>query len=118
LKSAGNPGFLRDRLRSAVPGTPRDRRGSYAGHFQRWANRFLERCGAKGERQSFHSLRHSFTDALRRAGATGEVIDDVLGWTRGDMRERYGSGPWIMMLAGVMQRVRYEGLDLNHLYTG
>jgi hypothetical protein len=44
-------------------------------------------------------LRQGFTDALRRAGATGEVIDNLLGWTRGNMRERYGSEPWIMMLA-------------------
>ena len=98
------------------PELPRDSDGSYAGHFQRWANRFLENCGAKGDRQSFHSLRHSFTDALRRAGATGEVIDGMLGWKRGNMRDRYGSGPWIKMLAEVLAQVRYEGLDLAHLY--
>jgi hypothetical protein len=40
----------------------------------------------------------------------------MLGWTRGDMRERYGSGPWLGMLAEVMQRVEYPGLDLKHLY--
>lgn len=45
-----------DRL---FPELKRDRRGSYSGHFQRWANRFLETAGAKGERQSFHSTRHS-----------------------------------------------------------
>jgi hypothetical protein len=31
------------------------------------------------------------------------------------MRDRYGSGPWITMLAEVMQRVSYPGLDLSHL---
>jgi integrase len=97
------------------PELRRDRRGSYSGHFQRWANRFLDRAGAKGERQSFHSLRHTFTDALRRAGATGEMIDGLCGWSRGNMRDRYGSGPWITMLAEVMQRVSYPGLDLSHL---
>ena len=90
-----------------------DRRGSYSSDFQRWANRFLARAGAKGERQSFHSLRHTFTDALRRAGATGEVIDGLCGWSRGNMRDRYGSRPWIMMLAEVMQRVKYPRLDLD-----
>jgi hypothetical protein len=64
-----------------------------------------------------HSLRQTFTDALRRAGATGEVIDGMLGWSRGNMRDRYGSGPWIMMLAEVMQRVEYSGLDLGHLHV-
>jgi integrase len=81
-------------------------------------NRFLERCSAKDERQSFHSLRHNFTDALRRAGATAEAIDGLLGWTRGSMRDRYGSGPWIMMLADVMQKVEYPGLDLRQLHVG
>jgi len=61
-----------------------------------------------------NSLRHTLTDALRRAGATGEVIDGLLGWSRGNMRDRYGSGPWIMMLAEVMQRVEYLRLDLSH----
>jgi hypothetical protein len=32
------------------------------------------------------------------------------------MRDRYGSGPWIMMLADVIQKVEYP-LDLNHLYV-
>ena len=63
-----------------------------------------------------NSLRHTFTDALRRAGATGEVIDDLCGWSRGNMRDRYGSGPWIAMLAEVVQRVEYPGPDLSHLY--
>jgi integrase len=97
------------------PELPADRRGSYAGHFQRWADRFLERAGAKSDRQSFHSTRHTFVDALRRAGATGEVIDGMLGWSRGDMRSRYGSGRWIIMLAEAMQRVEYPGLDLSRL---
>jgi integrase len=93
-----------------------DRRGTYSGDFQRWANRWLDHTGARAERQSFHSTRHAFTDALRRAGATGEVIDGLLGWSRGSMRDRYGSGPWIKMLAEVVERVEYPGLDLSHLY--
>ena len=93
-----------------------DRRGSYSGDFQRWANRWLDRIGAKGDRQSFHSTRHAFTDALRRAGATGEVIDGLLGWSLGNMQDRYGSGPWIMILADVVERVEYPGIDLSHLH--
>jgi integrase len=89
------------------PEPRRDRRGTYGGDFQRWANRWLDRAGAKGDRQSFHSLRHTFTDALRRAG---EVMDRMLGWTRGNIRDRYGSGLWIKMLADVMQRVEFGRL--------
>jgi hypothetical protein len=40
----------------------------------------------------------------------------MLGWPRGNMRHRYGSGPWIMMLAEVMRRLEYD-FDLSHLRT-
>ena len=83
--------------------------------YQKWFARYLDKAGAKTPKTSLHSFRHSSTDALRRAGATGEVIDGLLGWSRGDMRGRYGSGPWLGMLAEVMARVEYPGLDLSHL---
>jgi integrase len=95
-----------------------DADGCYSA-FQKWFNdrgRFLDKTGAKTPKTPFHSFRHSFTDGLRRSGATGEEIDDLLGWTRGSMRERYGEGPWVARLAEVMARVRYDGLDLSHLY--
>jgi hypothetical protein len=44
------------------------------------------------------------------------MIDGLLGWSRGNMRERYGSGPWLGMLADVIQMVEYR-LDLSHLYV-
>jgi hypothetical protein len=31
------------------------------------------------------------------------------------MRDRYGSGPWVKMLAEVVERVEYPGLDLSRL---
>ena len=110
-----------DRL---FPELRQDRRGYYSEDFQKWFNGrgrgipgFLEKTGAKGPKTSFHSFRHTLTDALRRAGATGEIIDGLCGWGRGNMREIYGSGPWIVMLAEVMQRVEYPGLDLSHLHV-
>ena len=40
------------------------------------------------------------------------------GWTRGTMRETYGSGTRALArLAQVIERVRYDGLDLKRLYT-
>jgi integrase len=94
-----------------------DRRGYYSDRYQKWFGRYLDKTGARAPKTSFHSFRHSFTDALRRAGAIGEAMDGLCGWARGNMRERYGSGPWIMMLADVMQRVEYSGLDLSHLHV-
>jgi integrase len=67
-------------------------------------SRYFEKVGARAPKTSFHSLRHGLTDALRRARATGDRTDDLLGWTRGNMRERYGLGPFIMMLAEACSR--------------
>jgi hypothetical protein len=33
------------------------------------------------------------------------------------MRDRYGSGLWVKMLAEIMQRVEYPELDLPNLYV-
>jgi integrase len=93
-----------------------DRRGYYSDRYRKWFGRYLGNAGARAAKTSFRSFRHSFTDALRRAGAIGEVMDGLCGSTRGDMRSRYGSGPWITMLAETMQRVEYPGLDLSHLH--
>jgi integrase len=111
-----------DRMRRAghdrlFPELQLDRRGYYSDRYQKWFGRYLDEAGARAPKTSFHSFRHAFTDALRRAGATGEVIDGLLGWSRGDMRGRYGSGPWLGMLAEVMARIEYPGLDLSHLHV-
>jgi integrase len=102
-----------DRL---FPELRQDSRGRYSDLYQKWFSRFLVKVGAKAPKTSYHSFRHSFTDALRRAGATGDVTDALCGWTRGNMRERYGSGPWLLTLADVIQKVEYA-LDLSHLYV-
>jgi len=58
-----------------------DRRGYYSDRYQKWFGRYLGNAGARAPKISFHSFRHSFTDALRRAGAIGEVISGLCGWT-------------------------------------
>ena len=40
----------------------------------------------------------------------------MLGWSRGNMRDRYGSGPWVKMLADDIQKVEYP-LGLSHRYV-
>ena len=43
-------------------------------------------------------------------------VNGKLGWPRGNMRDRYGNGPRIKMLADVIQKVEYP-LDLDHIYV-
>ena len=38
-----------------------------------------------------HSLRHSISNALKNAQTPPTIHDNLLGWSNGAMRERYGS---------------------------
>jgi hypothetical protein len=44
------------------------------------------------------------------------TVDGILDWSRGNIREGYGSGPSIMIFADLMQSVEYPGLDLTHVH--
>ncbi len=80
----------------------------------RWV---LEAVGAKTSRNGFHSFRHTMTDALREAGVPPDRIRAVMGWSGSGMEEAvYGGGLRPSTLAKEVNKVRYEGLDLAHLY--
>ena len=92
-----------------------DRRGYYD-RAQKAVNRELRRCGAVGERQSFHSTRHNFRDALREAGAPRDAVLALGGWAGGGgIDDMYGGGLRTGTLARWVRRIRYPGLDLSHL---
>jgi integrase len=92
-----------------------DSRGRYSDLYQKWFSRFLAAVEAKAPRTSYHSFRHNFRDSLRDAKVADELVDALCGWTRGTMREAYGSGPRVAALAKAIARVRYD-LDLKHLH--
>ncbi len=39
-----------------------------------------------------HSFRHSFRDRLRNAGVQSDMIDQLGGWSRQSVGQRYGEG--------------------------
>jgi integrase len=84
--------------------------------FSKWFARFLESVGAKTARTSFHSFRHSYRDALREADISAERVRALGGWSSNRTEEIYGSGLRPATLAREIRKVRYEGLDLSHLY--
>ena len=95
----------------------RDSRGRFADPFQKWFDRFVTKAEAKAPKTSYHSFRHTFRDGLREVQAPDEIVDALCGWTRGTMRETYGSGPRVHALAKVMNRVEYPGLALSSLHA-
>jgi integrase len=93
-----------------------DRRGYRTDAIQKAVSRQIERAEAKGERQSFHSLRHTWRDALREGGVSRDATLAMGGWKSGGTEELYGGGLRPSTLARKIAKVRYPGLDLTHLY--
>ena len=117
-------GFLDHVSRQAAAGHDRvfpelslDRRGYRTDAIQKAVNRQIERAGAKGDRQSFHSLRHTWRDALREGGVSRDAVLAMGGWKSGGTEELYGGGLRPSTLAREIAKVLYPGLDLSHLYV-
>ena len=81
----------------------------------KWFGRFLESAGLKKPGISFHTLRHTFRDALREAEVPGGVSIALGGWTESGVHAGYGTGYSTNKLAEGMNRVAYPGLDLSKL---
>ena len=104
-----------DRL---FPELPLDRRGYRTNAIQKTVNRQIETAGAKGDRQSFHSLRHNFRDALREADVSRDAVLALGGWSTGGTEELYGGGLRPSTLAREIAKLDYPGLNLSHLAPG
>ncbi len=98
------------------PDLRRDGRGYYSDGFQKWFSRFIAKAGAKVERTSFHSFRHSFRDAMRVADIREEVAKALGGWADQNSASNYGRGFEAPQLNKALQSVKYPSLDLSGLY--
>jgi integrase len=96
---------------------PKGKRGYYSDPFQKWFSRFLASIATKTPKTSFHSFRHCFRDVLRDADMSTERVRALGGWTsKRGAEEIYGAGHRASNLAKEIEKVRYPGLDLSHLY--
>lgn len=97
-----------------------DTRGYMSGSFQKRFGTFQRRIGITDGKASFHSFRHTWRDALRQARVPEERVQAVGGWTGAGQDKRYGN--WferpelVEEIGGEIDRIRYLGLDLSHLY--
>jgi integrase len=103
--------------RRLFPDLPIGANGYYSGPFQKWFGRFLVKVGATKPKTSFHSLRHSYRDALREANISAKRVKALGGWANTKTQEDYGSGLRPSTLYQEIKRIRYEGLDLAHLHA-
>ena len=72
----------------------------------------------KTPKSSVHSFRHCFRSALDDTDISAERVRVLGGWARGgSIGNMYGSGYRASALAEEIEKVRYDGLDLSHLYV-
>ena len=84
--------------------------------FSKFFANFLKHAGITAERKAFHSFRHSFRDALREADLSPERVRALGGWSSGKTEDTYGRGLKPSTLARDIELVRYNDLQLSHLY--
>jgi integrase len=91
--------------------------GYYSSKFSRWFNQqLLPKLKLKSKAYVFHSLRHSFKDAMRDSSIKDETQNRFIGHSTGHVSEEYGSGTLTWTQAQEMKKFHYRGLNLAHLY--
>ena len=84
---------------------------AYSKHF----GRFLDSLKITDSKLVFHSLRHTFIDALRAARIEEPMIQSIVGQSTGSVTSQYGSGYPANVLHDAIAQVEYSGLDVSHL---
>jgi integrase len=87
--------------------------GKLAGAFSKWWGRFTDECGITDPLKTFHSTRHAFADALRRAKVEPEIRSQLLGHGPGNMTAGYGAGHDMKALADAVNSVEYKGVGIG-----
>jgi integrase len=97
------------------PNWKRGEDGYYSSGFSKWFARFLNNLGLKDPRLVFHSFRHGFKDALRRAMVEERIQDAIMGHEPEHVSSEYGLGYGPAELNKAIKPVSYIGLDLSVL---
>lgn len=97
----------------------RDKLGKWGDHTSKWFSRQVGALDLKGRNLSFHSFRHSFEDALRRADLHDTPIGNAIAgrWTPGQSKI-YGTKYPVAKLHKAMLTVNYPGLHPINPWLG
>jgi integrase len=90
------------------------KRKDYGG-VSKWFGRFRKRLGIGGKRTVFHSFRHNFEQAVMDTGMN-ERHQFALGGRTDNHSVTSYAAPKPNLLFEQISKVKYEGLDLSHLY--
>jgi integrase len=85
--------------------------GKLADAFSKWWARYTDGLGITDPYKTFHSFRHGFKDACRRAGTSEEVHDALTGHAGASVGRSYGSGVPLPALAEAMARIHFDAIE-------
>lgn len=95
--------------------------GDGAKAWSKWFTRYLRSLGINDPNKVFHSFRHNFKDALRKASPDEELRDALAGHSNeGSVSRGYGAKTAVQRfgvkaLVATISKVKYAGLDLSHV---
>ena len=85
--------------------------GSVTAAWSKFWGKHARELGATDHRKTFHSFRHGFKDACRRAGLSEEVHDALTGHANGSVGRGYGLGVPLGVLGEAVAKVSYPGFQ-------
>jgi integrase len=100
-------------FRALRPGGPD---GKLSWYFSRRYVEFRRSVGIDRKRISFHSFRKNVATTLDNAGANRGDIAALIGHERGFTLDVYSGGKELPALKKIVELIRYDGLELSHLY--
>lgn len=75
--------------------------------FSKQFGRYLDAIGLKSRKLTFHSLRHTFKDALMEAEVPESIAKALMGHSDASVHAIYGSGATLEHLNSAIQKVKY-----------
>lgn len=93
----------------------RDQNGRFGPHTKHFKY-LLVSVGITRQGVSFHSFRHAFEDAMQNSLVDEGAALRITGRLTGTSRDTYGEGAGAKAREHWVRKVKYEGLDLSHLY--
>jgi integrase len=108
----------RSGVKQLFPDFNLDSTGYYSRKISRWFNeQLLAELGIKEKGLTFHSLRHSFKDAARRAGIREQYSMAICGHDEGTTASKYGDGFRAQDLAPEIAKIIYPSVSLKRVIT-
>jgi integrase len=98
-----------ERLFSALERGPDER---YSHGFSKWFGRHKKRIGFDEPALVFHSFRHGFRDACRRAEINEETAQALGGWASESQAARYGDRGMVPVLDRAIRKLDFGGFAL------